>query len=237
MVFNSHLFRKTEENSSEACIIKQNKGALIELKENAGFEIINTNELKLLHGELSYSAAESQGKTLINIENGQLESDNAQFDLSLGKDVHTIKVDQGTVILKPKLWKPRHFWNFDNATDRISDAIGGAHGVLGQGAAPVNSLVGKKAIHFDNSSAAHIHVGSGGGTALGTGSFSVSEGITIEAMITPEWSTEHLDYDEIFRKDYDRAYRLLLSFQNDHPKNERFSHPKNGPGLRLGFGI
>jgi hypothetical protein len=140
--------------------------------------------------------------------------------------------------LIPKVWRPRHYWSFDGETDRVSDLAGEAHGVPSGKAKRVSGLVGQGAYSFKNDDKAMIDVGSGGGKALATGSFAVTEGVTIEALVQPAWSGAEMDYDEIFRKDgKDGKMRMLLCFQNDQKKNAATTMPKVVSGPTLAFGL
>ena len=232
---NTELSAGIYENlKSKPSIIDGNFANLI-LAPSTAIELINHKNLKMLNGSLE---VKSKSSLKIDLQNTFLESSkNAHFSIQ-ADEFYTLKVNSGKVIISPKKWKPTHFWNFNNSTDRVSDIFGGAHGILGKGVKVVKGLNGENALMFDNSKNAHVNLGSGGGTALGTGSFSVTEGVTIEALITPEWDlTLDKNFDQIFRKDYDGPHRLLLSFQNDHPKNKNYSFPNNGPGPRLAFGL
>jgi hypothetical protein len=64
--------------------------------------------------------------------------------------------------------------------------------------------------------------------------FSVTEGITIEALVVSEWSGEAGDYDEIFRKE-DGGNRILFSYQNDAFGGG--ANPPVDPGPVLSFGL
>ena len=69
----------------------------------------------------------------------------------------------------------------------------------------------------------------------GTGNnFSVTTGITVEALIQPGWSGSDNDYDTIFRKE-DSTNRILLAFQFDifNPS----AVPPVAPGQVLSFGL
>ena len=112
---------------------------------------------------------------------------------------------------------------------------GWAYGIPAAGATKIKGLIGY-AVNFDNSANARIELGSGGGTGPGTGSFAVSDGVTIEALIRPEYSGDFGDIDEIFRKDRgDKALRMLLSFQHDQGKN--YLKPEGDVKESLSFGL
>src|SRR5438270_9419385 len=75
------------------------------------------------------------------------------------------------------------YWSFDEPDGLALDAVGGNDGVLGSAAQRVPGLAGSGAIAFDNSSDAYVDVGSGGPGNL----FSCTTGITIAALIQPQW--------------------------------------------------
>lgn len=113
----------------------------------------------------------------------------------------------------------------DFAYDRASENNGSFQGA----ATRVPGLIGLGAASFDNTGGTQV--------ALGPGvddSFSAVEGITVEALIRPEWSGEVGDYDEIFRKE-DGGNRILLSFQND--ANGGGANPPVLEGPVLSFGL
>ena len=90
-------------------------------------------------------------------------------------------------------------------------------------------LVGLGAASFDNSGGTQVALGSGTDN-----NFSVTAGITVEALIQPEWSGNGGDYDEIFRKE-DGGNRILFSFQNDSFGGG--ANPPVDPGPVLSFGL
>lgn len=149
-----------------------------------------------------------------------------------------LSLETGDTILSisPKRWRPRHYWNFDKHSDRSQDLVGTADGVIDPSVQFNKGLVGPGAYKFNNTPSQIIHLGSGGGTALATGSFAVHDGISIEAMIHSTWNGE--DYDEIFRKDKDGNLRIILSFQNDwDTKNNKVTVPNVESGPVLSFGL
>ena len=101
------------------------------------------------------------------------------------------------------------YWSFDEMSGPALDLADGNDGNLGAGVARVAGLIGDGAVSFDNTTDALVNVGSGTGD-----NFSTTSGITVEALIVPEWSGDPGDYDEIFRKE-DGSRRILFGFQND----------------------
>jgi hypothetical protein len=76
---------------------------------------------------------------------------------------------------------------------------------------------------------------SNGSVSLGTSdAFTVSDGLSVEALILPGWSGAEGNYDQIFRKE-DGDSRILLSFQND--ANFGGANPPVEAGPVLSFGI
>ncbi len=125
------------------------------------------------------------------------------------------------------------YWSFDESSGQAVDAVGGNHGNLGSGVRRVDGLVGDGAIDLDNSSNALVNVGNGEGD-----SFSMSGGITIEALIRPEWSGAVDDHDQIFRKE-DGSRRIFFSFQHDGNTGTRdvAISPAVQPTLSFGLNI
>jgi len=115
----------------------------------------------------------------------------------------------------------------------VRDEADGNDGEVGSGVSPAAGLVGAGALAFDGSSAAYVDVGRGIGN-----SFSVKDGITIEAVVKSEWSGDLFDYDTIFRKD-DQGKRILLAFQNDGLSGNRDIpiDPETQPTLSFGLTV
>lgn len=120
------------------------------------------------------------------------------------------------------------YWSFDEVSGLALDPISGNNGILGAGAMRIPGLVGPGAIAFNNQPSSYVDVGPGVNN-----SFSVTTGVTIAAVIKPQWSGNYFDYDEIFRKE-DFPGLILLSFQND---GGGFSLPNIAGGPNLSFGI
>ena len=93
----------------------------------------------------------------------------------------------------------------------------------------VPGLIGKGAAYFDNMNGTQVSLGQGVDN-----SFSVTNGITVETLIKPEWTGDGGDYDEIFRKE-DGGNRILFSFQNDQWGGG--ANPPVEPGPVLSFGL
>jgi hypothetical protein len=110
--------------------------------------------------------------------------------------------------------------------DFAYDRVGTADGRFEGGAGRTAGLAGPGAASFDNAGGTQVNLGNAG--------FVVTSGVTIEAMITPNWTGNAFDYDEIFRKE-DGGNRLLFSFQND--PNNGGANPSVGPGPVLSFGL
>ena len=119
------------------------------------------------------------------------------------------------------------YWSFDGSA---RDVVSGNDGSAGNTTTLVAGLVGDGAFSFDNTNAAFINVGSGG--------FSTTTGVTLEAVVAPEWTGADGDADMIFRKE-DGSNRILFGFQHDGNDDGR-SDPPLAPGYTgpvLSFGI
>ncbi len=116
------------------------------------------------------------------------------------------------------------YWNFDETSGPAIDSADSNDGTLGSAVSRVTGIIGSGALAFDNTSGSYVDAGAGT-----SNNFSVTDGVTIEAMIVSNWTGAFLDYDEIFRKE-DGSSRMLLSFQND-------SNNPIGPVLSLGLNI
>ncbi len=126
------------------------------------------------------------------------------------------------------------YWSFDEGEgDSVVDAYGQNIGRLGNAATRVAGLVGDGAISFDNSRDAFIDVGAGSND-----NFSTSTGITVEALVKPEWSGDAADEDHIFRKQ-DGTRRIVLAFQHDGEADDRDVpiDPAEQPVLSFGLNI
>ena len=206
----------------------------VELAKHAKLTLVNRTEIELHQGSLSIK--EAQGTNLkIKGPNFMLYSEGAELTVNLDHVKAEITSGKDTILM-PKRWRPKHYWSFDSNSDRALDLAGNAHGVVEKGAKRVQGLLGNGAFEFDNGINARLNVGSGGGTAPATGSFAVVDGVTIEALIKPEYSGKLGELDEIFRKDQtDQSLRMLLSFQHD--KGKYYLKPEGDVAESLSFGL
>jgi hypothetical protein len=103
---------------------------------------------------------------------------------------------------------PLHYWNFDQAAGNYSDVADGSNAAVpGPGIVRTNGLVGSGAMLLNNVSNCYATAGATG--------YSVSNGITVEALIrwspATGWSAS-ADVDTVVRKE-EGANRILLAFQ------------------------
>jgi hypothetical protein len=132
------------------------------------------------------------------------------------------------------------YWDFDEASGPVEgftlnfayDRKGSANGVFEGTATRTEGIVGQGAAEFDNMPSTAVNVGNGGPANV----FSVTTGIAIEALITPSWSGDAGDYDEVFRKE-DGGNRILFSFQNDAFGGSAVVPVDPGPALSLGLNV
>ena len=220
--------------SEKQTVIKLKTGDELEFEKNSTFKLYNNSEIELKKGSLRIEKALGENLKVIG-PNFRVNSEGSQLKINLNNEMAEVDSGNETVLL-PKRWRPKHYWSFDSKSDRAIDQTGNAHGVPEKGAKRVKGLLGNGAFEFDNTADAQLNVGSGGGTAPATGSFAVTDGVSIEALIKPEWNGNRGELDEIFRKDQtDQNLRMLLCFQNDRGK--KYLMPKGDVDQSLGFGL
>ena len=215
-------------------------GDSLMLSAHSHFKLFNSTEIELKSGEVNV-ISHSNKTIAISANASDIQMHSGKLTVNVDSDATSVSGNTKAKIF-PKTWRPKHFWNFDDVGDRVADFAGRAVGVSGSGAQRIDGLVGKGAFYFDNGKHARINVGSGGGSAPATGSFSVIDGVTIEALIKPLYSGEgptksrYGEIDEIFRKDQsDKDHRMLLSFQND--RNKSIVVPAGNYAESLSFGL
>ena len=233
--------RTTREN---ARIVLRN-GTRLELGTPAGVRLDRDRVVALGQGSLTMDSLglDAGSRQVMTAPGLTITAGRARWEIDVRPEGETVvRVREGEVRVEPDRWKPRHYWSFDERTDRALDRAGTAHGVPAPATRRAPGLIGSGALEFDNTPRSGVSLGSGGGGALATGSFAVTTGITLEALIVPRWSGRGAttgdppDYDEIFRKEGDGALRMVLSFQNDHGLNW-FAMPEVPAGPVLAFGL
>ena len=210
------------------------------LSANSHFKLFNTTEIELKTGKI-HVISQSNKSITISADAFDIQVLSGSLTANVERDTTLVYASTNAKIL-PKIWRPKHFWSFDDIGDRVMDFAGHAVGVSSSGAQRVKGLVGRGAFYFDNGKDARINVGSGGGSVPASGSFSVIDGVTIEALIKPLYNGKgptkgkYGEIDEIFRKDQsDKDHRMLLSFQND--RNKSVVVPSGNYAESLSFGL
>ncbi|WP_016954231.1 LamG-like jellyroll fold domain-containing protein [Catenovulum agarivorans] len=215
--------------------VELSSGDTLYLSSGAQVKLVSDNEVALKAGELKIEPV-SGSDIAVHGANFELRSNGDPLSIDLTAQQPIVTSGNNTV-LYAKRWRPTHYWPFDGRSDRVINAANDAHGIASPGAIRVHGIVGSGAFSFDNGRDARIDVGSGGGTAPATGSFSVTDGITIEALIQPQFTGKRGEQDEIFRKGgIDGEFRFHLSFQHDTWKKDYIS-PIVNPGASLSFGL
>ncbi|WP_342804424.1 LamG-like jellyroll fold domain-containing protein [Alteromonas sp. M12] len=206
----------------------------------SSLKLYNANEVSFRTGHLVVKPNSNTNLT-INTQTFDLQSHGGALSLETSRHNAILTADE-KVLLSPRKWRPKHYWSFDGESDRALDLAGTAVGLIDKGVQRVSGIIGRGAASFDNGADARVNVGSGGGTAPATGSFSVTDGVSIEALIIPQYTGEgpgsgqYGEIDEIFRKDQsDKDHRMLLSFQHDRDK--AVVRPAGEFGASLSFGL
>ena len=183
----------------------------------------------LFRGEVLVSSLDSKCEYAVEMENVRVVARRARFRIHRGDDGSAVvEALKGQVEIQARGRVPRLYWSFD-------DVEGGA-GLpleLGSQASRATGLLGSGALRFVDQRGTCANVVGGTGEKVGSGSFSMSGGMTIEAIISSTWDGAEENQDVIFRKE-DGPNRILLSFQNN--VND-FAIPKVPRGPVLSFGI
>lgn len=219
-------------------------GADISLASPALFGMDRKNQGTLFSGSLSTHRNDSKSPFTLETPSVELIDRGTEYEVSVNDAAETfVHVLDGQVEVKSRGQLPRFFWNFDQPKESpLTDSIVDRPVRAGKNAKRISGLVGEGAIRFNNRPDASLLLGNGGGTDVGTGDYSVSTGITLEALVLSEWQTTDapqkktpFDYDEIFRKE-DGSYRILLSFQNDDKAGiTQIPSVEKGPCLSFGL--
>ncbi|WP_016957785.1 LamG domain-containing protein [Catenovulum agarivorans] len=214
--------------------LEMTDGRLLHLTKDSIIKLFNHDEIRLKLGKITIEPGENK-KLILHAKKGILHPNGNGLIFDLTHSAPRLTTGENTGIT-PLRWRPKHYWGFNDKGDRVFDSAGNAHGIPATGAKRIKGLVGQGAFMFDNSENARIELGSGGGTAPGTGTFAVNDGVTIEALIKPNYSGKFGEIDEIFRKDHgDKDLRITLSFQNDRGKS--FLRPNGEYQQSLSFGL
>ncbi len=219
-------------------------GADISLASPALFGMERKNHGTLFSGTLSAHITESKLPFTLETPSVEVVDLGTEYEVTVNEAAETfVHVLDGQVEVKPRRRLPRFYWNFDQREESpLTDTISGNAISIGKNAKRIPGLTGSGAVRFNNKPDASLLLGNGGGKEVGTGDYSVSTGITVEALVITEWQTPNepqknvsFDYDEIFRKE-DGSYRILLSFQNDDRASQtQIPDVEKGPCLSFGL--
>tara|TARA_R110002111_G_scaffold177322_1_gene243433 strand:- start:70308 stop:72014 length:1707 start_codon:yes stop_codon:yes gene_type:complete len=219
-------------------------GADISLTSPSLFGMERKNQGTLFSGRLSARMSDPLAPFTLETPSVEVIDMGTEYEVSVNEAAETlVHVLDGQVEVKPRGRLPRFFWTFDQPEDKpLIDSIKISPIQAGKNAKRVDGLVGTGAVRFNNRPDASLLLGNGGGKEVGTGDYSVSTGITLEALVVSEWQAPDVsqkkhpfDYDEIFRKE-DGSYRILLSFQDDD-RAAITQIPAVGAGPCLSFGL
>ncbi|WP_016956453.1 LamG-like jellyroll fold domain-containing protein [Catenovulum agarivorans] len=157
-------------------------GDTIHVSPHSSIKIFNNEEIRARSGKYRIESAPGQN-TIIHTHDFIVQSNGSGFTVDLTAKDPTIFSGEKTVYI-PGNWRPTHYWSFNGNSDRLVDSAGQAHGISSTSIDKTKGAVGQ-AVKFDGSDNSMIEVGSGGGTVPGTGTFAVTRGVTIEALLQP----------------------------------------------------
>jgi len=214
-------------------------GADVNLTEAAVFGVTAADAGSLYDGSVRARLTTPDANYSVTTSNLRIVDKGTAFSVERIDDDHVhVTVLDGEVEVQSRVRLPVCYWPFDEAGpaagSKVTDVVGGLTAVLASGASRAAGLVGAGAVRFDNTPSAAATIEGGTGDEVGTGKLSMTEGITIEAMIVSAWSGRFMDYDDIYRKE-DGNSRVLLSFQNDCYAG--YSEPTVPAGPCLSFGL
>ena len=216
-------------------------GADVNLPRAAVFGVTAGDAGSLYDGSVRARLTTPDANFSVTTSNLRIVDKGTAFSVERIDDDHVhVTVLDGEVEVQSRVRLPLCYWPFDEAGPAAgsngTDVFGGLTAVLAGGATPASGLVGPGAVRFDNTPSAAVSIEGGTGDEVGTGRLSMTEGITIEAVIVSAWSGRLMDYDEIYRKE-DGNSRVLLSLQNDGRNFGGYSEPEVPAGPCLSFGL
>ncbi|WP_016954228.1 LamG-like jellyroll fold domain-containing protein [Catenovulum agarivorans] len=223
-----------EYSVAKDAVLTLNNGDIFELAAGSRIKLFTHSEIQLIEGQLNIIAVSGQN-IIVDGTNFKLNSNGDDLSVNLTNNQPEITSGKNTTII-PQRWRPQHYWPFDSDSDRAVNLTNNAHGVPAFTATKVKGLVGDGAYYFDNTQNARIELGTGGGSAPATGTFSATDGVTIEALIAPKFTGEKGEMDEIFRKGHlDGELRVSLALHNIAAS--KFMHPVTNTLENLSFGL
>ena len=228
--------------AAAATSLRSASGAEVELLDAAIFGVSADDEGALFGGGVLARLAAPRARFSVTAANLRVVDLGTSFRVDRIDDGHVaVSVLEGEVEVQSRVRLPVCFWPFDEVgtgggDDLVDDAGGPLQGRLGAAVRRVPGLVGPGALRFDNTRAAVVTIVGGTAAHVGQGTLAMREGVSIEAVVAPEWSGAPGDYDEIYRKD-DGSCRVLFSFQNDGTTHAGFAEPAVAPGACLSFGL
>lgn len=233
------LIRTTLSAAAQTSRLRTVTGADVEIDAPSVFGLMSGDAGALFEGGVRARVTAPEQSYTVEAANLRVVDLGTEFRVDrIDDDRIAVTVLDGEVEVQSRLRLPLAHWSFDDLDDEQRTATDATHsltGIAGPAVRPVIGLVGRAAL-FDNSDGAFLRIEGGTGDKVGTGLLSFSTGISIEALIAPQWSGQPFDYDEIWRKE-DGNSRVLLSFQNDRMKHSGFSVPSVAAGPCLSFGL
>jgi hypothetical protein len=214
--------------------LKMADGSLLHLSPDSLIKLFNHNEIKLKRGKVLVESGLNKNLT-IHGKKAIMQSNGSDLTFDLTHNRPRLTTGENTD-MKPLRWRPIHYWNFNERGDRVVDTAGNAHGIPAPGTSRIAAGVGQGALMFNNNKTANVALGSGGGTVADTGSFAVHDGVTIEALIKPDYSGQLGDIDTIFYKAHDTSeHKVTLTLQ--HGASNDGMTTKSSQNTVISFGL
>ncbi len=224
-------------SGGQPTVMHTGNGSTVYVASDSRYGFASETSGLLYRGEVVVSSLASSAVYSIELPNIRVTGNKARFRVQRNsEDLIRVEALAGQVEIQSRVSIPRLYWSFDsvNIHDKLhfeklpllpSDYVERVPGLIGSGA-----------LGFTQRGGGFVNILGGTEPQVGGGLFSMSGGMSIEAVITSTWDAADDNHDVIFRKE-DGPNRILLSLQNNQKSVNDFAMPKVPPGPVLSFGI
>ncbi len=224
-------------SSGRSTEMRTASGTTVSVASASRFGFASESSGLLYRGEVLVSSLVSSTQYTVEMQNVRIVGRDAKFRVQRNdEDLARVEALEGQVEIQARAFGPRLYWSFDNNNDRDMLQSGTLPLLLGDYVDRVPGLIGSGALGFTRRSGAYATLVGGTEPQVGGGLFSMSGGMSLEAVITSNWDGADDNHDVIFRKE-DGPNRILLSFQDNKRTVNDFAMPKVPPGPVLSYGI
>ncbi len=224
-------------SSGRATEMRTDNGTTVSVASDSRYGFASETCGLLYRGEVLVSSVDSNSDYSVEMQHVRILGRSASFQVQRTDDnLARIEAMEGQIEIQTRAPGPRLYWSFDSNDDRERQTIRTLPLLFGEHLERVPGLIGPGALGFTQRSGAYATLVGGTEPQVGGGMFSMSGGMSIEAVIMSTWDGADDNHDVIFRKE-DGPNRILLSFQNNQQTMNDFAMPKVPRGPVLSFGI